>query len=59
MDIKLSETFRTIWCVLAFSAIQELRDFLSFKRRGKTKVKLVITLECFKRTRKWKEENWK
>ena len=31
MDIKLSETFRTIWCVLAFSAIQELRDFLSFQ----------------------------
>ena len=28
MDIKLSETFRTIWCVLA---IQELRDFLSFQ----------------------------
>ena len=47
MDIKLSEIFRTILFVLAFSTIQELRDFLSFQTERQDKSQTCDNLGIF------------
>ena len=47
VDIKLGEIFRTIWCVLAFSTIQKLRDFLSFQTERQEKSQTCDNLGIF------------